>query len=88
MPETDRRFDAHQALAQWLALAERRAHRAVPLPAPAHSMLGDVPGIAWQLISAAIEDIADVVAGDPRWPLILRAADHGRTLGSIGTGSG
>ena len=86
MPETDRRFDAHQALAQWLALAGDVPTELFPLPAPAHSMLGDVRASHGRLISAAIVDIADVVAGDPRWPLILRERlITGRTLDSIGT---
>ena len=83
MPETDRRFDAHQALAQWLALAGDVPTELFPLPAPAHSMLGDVRASHGRLISAAIEDIADVVeALAPEWStvgcgwLVAKGADE------------
>lgn len=83
MPETDRRFDAHQALAQWLALAGVVPTELFPLPAPAHSMLGDVRASHGRLISAAIEDIADVVAAlAPEWStvgcgwLVAKGADE------------
>ncbi|MFD5867248.1 sigma factor-like helix-turn-helix DNA-binding protein [Corynebacterium sp. NPDC060344] len=86
MQQSDQRFDAHQALAQWLALAGDVPSEMSPLPATAHSMLGEVCGSHGQLIAAAIGEISGAVGGDPRWPMILRERlITRRTLDSIGT---